>query len=109
VNFELQFQIARGLFKMVKRINNWDLPEEGISLEDLVKIGWYIVGPPDVVAERLAAIYRKSGGFGTLLLVTGKNWADRARRHRSLRRFMEEVAPRLRDFVPAPLAPVAGS
>ena len=39
-----------------------------------------------------------SGGFGTLLLVTGKDWATRAKRHRSLRLFMELVAPKLRGL-----------
>jgi hypothetical protein len=48
----------------------------------------------------LHAIYEDSGGFGTLLIVVGKNWADRERRARSMRLFMEQVAPQLRDLTP---------
>ena len=102
VSFELGFQIRRGLLALVKRLNKWEFPDENnIRFEELVDIGWYIVGNPDEVAERLASIYQASGGFGTLLLITGKAWADRERRARSLRRFMEQVAPQLRDLEPS--------
>ena len=102
VTFEVEFQIRRGLLALVKRLNNWhSLDEKNVRLEDLVDIGWYIIGGPDEVAEKLKSIYEASGGFGTLLLVTGKAWADRERRARSLRRFMEQVAPQLRDLKPS--------
>ncbi len=45
--------------------------------------------------------YEASGGFGTLLIVTGKKWATREKVFRSMRLFMEQVAPKLRDLVPA--------
>jgi len=100
VTFELQFQAARGLLKLVNRVNNWDLDENNVTLEQLVDIGWYIIGTPDEVADRLAKIYKDSGGFGTLLMITGKAWADRERRLRSMRLFMEYVAPQLRHLEP---------
>ena len=100
VTFELGFQAARGLLKLAKQVNKWDFDESNVTLEHLVDIGWYIIGTPDEVAARLAKIHRDSGGFGTLLMITGKAWADRARRFRSMRLFMEHVAPQLRDLAP---------
>jgi alkanesulfonate monooxygenase SsuD/methylene tetrahydromethanopterin reductase-like flavin-dependent oxidoreductase (luciferase family) len=100
VTFELQFQAARGLLKLVNRVNNWNLDDNNVTLEQLVDIGWYIVGTADDVAERLAKIYHDSDGFGTLLMITGKAWADRERRLRSMRLFMEGVAPQLRHLEP---------
>jgi hypothetical protein len=44
--------------------------------------------------------YEESGGYGVLLLVMGKHFGTRRLRARSLRRFAQEVAPRLRDLNP---------
>jgi hypothetical protein len=44
--------------------------------------------------------YEASGGFGTLLIATGKDWATREKRARSMKLFMEHVAPQLRDLEP---------
>ncbi len=41
-----------------------------------------------------------SGGFGTLLIVTGKNWATREKVFRSMRLFAEQVAPQLAGLAP---------
>ena len=53
------------------------------------------------MAKELRQFYEASGGFGTLLIVTGKKWATREKVFRSMRLFMEQVAPKLRDLVPA--------
>jgi hypothetical protein len=50
------------------------------------------VGSPEEVTRELKASWEKSGGFGTLLLITGKSWSTREKRDRSLRRFMAEEA-----------------
>jgi alkanesulfonate monooxygenase SsuD/methylene tetrahydromethanopterin reductase-like flavin-dependent oxidoreductase (luciferase family) len=100
VTVELQFQVARGLFKMLTQLNKWDIDENTVTLEQLVELGWYIIGTPYEVAERLTNIYTDAGGFGTLLMITGKSWADRERRLSSMRLFMEEVAPQLRHLEP---------
>jgi alkanesulfonate monooxygenase SsuD/methylene tetrahydromethanopterin reductase-like flavin-dependent oxidoreductase (luciferase family) len=92
--------MARGLFKMIKQLNKWDIDENNVTLEQLVEIGWYIIGTPDEVAERLTEIYTDAGGFDTLLMITGKSWADRERRLGSMRLFMEAVAPQLRHLEP---------
>ena len=103
VNFEADFQVRRGLFKMAQELFNWQFRDaKNIQLEDMVEVGLYVIGSPDQVAEKLKDMYVASGGFGTLLVVTGKNWADRQRRTRSLQRFMEAVAPQLRSLATAP-------
>jgi alkanesulfonate monooxygenase SsuD/methylene tetrahydromethanopterin reductase-like flavin-dependent oxidoreductase (luciferase family) len=66
-----------------------------MTFDDLVDMGIYIIGDPDTVAARLQQLYDESGGFGTLLLIAGKCWADREKRLRSIRLFADEVRPRL--------------
>ena len=55
---------------------------------------------PNTVARQLRGFYEAAGGFGTLLIVTGKDWATREKRERSMRLFMEQVAPKLEDLQP---------
>jgi hypothetical protein len=52
------------------------------------------------VYQLLVDFYKESGGFGTLLLVLGKDFGTRQQRMKSLKLFMREVAPRLRDLNP---------
>ena len=70
------------------------------SLDQLAEAGVYCLGDPDTVAKQLKEFYDASGGFGTLLLVAGKDWATREKRERSMRLFMEHVAPQLRGLEP---------
>ena len=98
INYEMTFQKARGLMRIVKDILP---PTTGeVSFDDFLNAGIYYIGDPDSVAKRLQEFYEASGGFGTLLLVSGKEWATREKRHRSLRLFMEHVAPKLRGLQP---------
>jgi alkanesulfonate monooxygenase SsuD/methylene tetrahydromethanopterin reductase-like flavin-dependent oxidoreductase (luciferase family) len=73
---------------------------EDITWDHLVDSGFFFVGDPDTVYSRIRRHYDESGGFGTLLLVVGKDYATRQQRARSLRMFMQEVAPRLRPLSP---------
>jgi hypothetical protein len=57
------------------------------------------------VTEQLLRFYERSGGFGLLMLLAGKDYGTREQRARSMRLFMEEVAPRLRDLDPDRDAP----
>src|SRR5437763_1267716 len=80
------------------------LPPSGdvmdITWDYLADGGHYFVGDPERVAGLIRNHYEESGGFGTLLLVMGKDYATRQQRARSLRLFMQEVAPRLRELDP---------
>jgi limonene 1,2-monooxygenase len=66
-----------------------------LTFDQAFDSGLFIGGDPDTVCRQLREVYEESGGFGTLLLVMGKDWASGAVRERSLELFMREVAPRL--------------
>lgn len=66
-----------------------------ITFEHLLEQGLVFVGSPDTVAERLAGFHAETGGFGTFLMVAGKNWASREQRDNSFQLFCEQVKPRL--------------
>ena len=100
VTHEVGVQAERGFLKMLKHVYNLDVPNGPTAIEHLAEAGMYFLGTPDEVAAQIKGFYEASGGFGTFLIVTGKNWADRERRLRSMRRFMEEVAPQLRHLAP---------
>jgi alkanesulfonate monooxygenase SsuD/methylene tetrahydromethanopterin reductase-like flavin-dependent oxidoreductase (luciferase family) len=95
VNLELSYQKQRGLLKYVLQKYQLPRPVDDMTFDDLVDLGIYMIGDPDSVAAKVQQFYAESGGFGTLLLVAGKCWADREKRLRSLRLFAEEVRPRL--------------
>jgi alkanesulfonate monooxygenase SsuD/methylene tetrahydromethanopterin reductase-like flavin-dependent oxidoreductase (luciferase family) len=73
---------------------------EDVTPELLIDRNVLMVGPPDRVYAQLREFYEKTGGFGTLLLVTGKDWGTNEQRANSMRRFMTEVAPRLEGLTP---------
>lgn len=73
---------------------------EDITWDHLVDSGFFFVGDPDTVYERIRHHYDESGGYGVLLLVMGKDYGTRQQRSRSLRWFAREVAPRLRGLDP---------
>ena len=100
ITHELGFQMKRGLIRILK--SSYQLPFTGddVSFDQLAEAGVYCLGEPDAVAKELREFYAAAGGFGTLLIVTGKDWATREKRERSLRLFMQEVAPKLRDLTP---------
>ena len=100
VNYELGFQTQRGLINILKSSFGMEFTGNVVTFDDVVDAGLYFIGPPDDVACQLRAFYEASGGFGTLLIVAGKSWATPDKCKRSMRRFMEEVAPQLRDLVP---------
>ena len=74
---------------------------EDVTINGLIDRELLICGEPERVYRQLRQFYDAVGGFGTLLLVTGKDWGTAEQRARSMRRFMVEVAPRLAPLVPA--------
>lgn len=75
---------------------------EDVNFDDVAAQGWFVLGDPDRVCQGIRQLYEDSGGFGTLLITMGRDWSTPEKRARSLRLFMEEVAPRLADLDPAP-------
>ena len=98
VNYELSFQVKRGLMNFARNVYKLPLTGDNITVEDVVEHGLYTVGTPDEVAKELKQAWEKSGGFGQVLMLIGKSWGTRATRERSMRTFMEQVAPQLRDL-----------
>ena len=100
VTQEVAVQAERGFLKMLKNVFKVDVPNDERAIEALVEAGFYLIGEPDRVAGQIRDFYDRSGGFGTFLMVCGKDWATREKRSRSMKMFMEHVAPQLRDFDP---------
>ena len=100
---EIEFQRERGLLRLVSKMLNLPKPAEELVFDDFVEAGVYMLGDPASVAKQLRTFYDDAGGFGTLMVITGKGWATREKRARSLTRFMQEVAPTLRDLEPTRL------
>ena len=78
-----------------------------LTFEKLIDSGFFICGDPDTVYRASRTFYDEVGGFGTLLLIVGKDWATREQRTRSMERFMAEVAPRLAALDPDKIRGVA--
>jgi len=76
------------------------LPPSGriddVTFDFLVDAGHLIVGDPETVYQRLVYYYNTVGGFGVLMFHMGRDYGTRRGRTRSMRLFMEKVAPRLR-------------
>jgi limonene 1,2-monooxygenase len=71
-----------------------------IKFDELVDRGNLIVGSPDTVAKGIRELYQQLGGFGTLMIHCGRDYATPERFVRSLGLFMREVAPKLRALDP---------
>ncbi len=80
-----------------------------LTFEKLIDDGFFFCGDPDTVYGQIKDFYDKVGGFGTLLLICGKDWGTREQRDRSMQLFMTEVAPRLADLVPDKPRQLAGA
>ena len=100
INYELGYQMKRGLIRLITANYGLALKADAVSFDELAEAGIYCLGDPDTVARQLREFYDAAGGFGTLLIVTGKNWATQDKVFRSMRLFMEEVAPRLAALEP---------
>jgi alkanesulfonate monooxygenase SsuD/methylene tetrahydromethanopterin reductase-like flavin-dependent oxidoreductase (luciferase family) len=73
---------------------------DDVTFDRMVETGSIYIGDPDTVYRGLKALYDEVGGFGVLLQTLGKDAGTRRQRVRSLRLFMEEVAPRLASLNP---------
>ena len=81
--------------RSLSRFSAGERPGRRRHLDQAFESGLFIGGDPDTVYHQLKDVYDRAGGFGTLLLVMGKDWGSPRSRRRSLELFMREVAPRL--------------
>ncbi|HLY64676.1 MAG TPA: LLM class flavin-dependent oxidoreductase [Chloroflexota bacterium] len=71
-----------------------------LTFDYMTDTGFYWIGSPDTVYRQVRECYEGSGGFGVLLLFAAQPMAATAQIARSMRLFMEEVAPRLAGLDP---------
>jgi alkanesulfonate monooxygenase SsuD/methylene tetrahydromethanopterin reductase-like flavin-dependent oxidoreductase (luciferase family) len=95
----IRWEIANTPHHQVERIPKGGTFDD-ITFDYLVDTANIFVGSPDTVHRRIVEFYRETGGFGVLLFHAGRDYATREKRARSMRLFMEEVAPRLRGLDP---------
>lgn len=73
---------------------------DDLTFDYMAETGYYWIGSPETVYQRIKRYYEESGGFGVLLLPVGLPIATPRKRARSMSRFMAEVAPRLASLDP---------
>jgi alkanesulfonate monooxygenase SsuD/methylene tetrahydromethanopterin reductase-like flavin-dependent oxidoreductase (luciferase family) len=100
VTHEIGLQAERGFLNVLSKLFGVDVPNNEHAIEVLVEAGFYVLGDCDSVAQKLTDFHEAAGGFGTFLYVAGKDWTTRENRARSMRLFMEQVAPQLRHLEP---------
>ena len=69
-----------------------------VGFDQLLEDGLMFIGSPETVAESLRRFHEEAGGFGTFLLVTGRDWGTLDQRRRSMAMFKREVMPRVADL-----------
>lgn len=73
------------------------LANESITVDYLLEQTW-IVGTPDECAQKLRALYKTVGGFGTVLMICHDWHPNVDKWTRSLELFAEKVMPQLADL-----------
>lgn len=69
-----------------------------MTFESMLASGNVIVGSPGTVVDAVRALYREVGGFGTFLLVAGRDFATPPQVEAMLRLFAREVRPALEQL-----------
>ena len=100
ITTEVAVQAQRGFLDMLRTVHGLEVPNDSSAIDYLVGSGLYLVGRPDEVAAQIKDFHDRCGGFGAFLITTGKDWATWEKRARSMRLFMQEVAPELRRLDP---------
>ncbi len=98
-NETIRWEIANTPHHQVERIPKGGTFDD-ITFDYLVDTANIFVGDPDTVARRIIEFHDLTGGFGTLLIHAGRDYATTEKRQRSMKLFMDEVAPRVRHLDP---------
>jgi alkanesulfonate monooxygenase SsuD/methylene tetrahydromethanopterin reductase-like flavin-dependent oxidoreductase (luciferase family) len=98
-NETIRWEIANTPHHQVERIPKGGTFDD-INFDYLVDTANIFVGSPDTVAKRIVEFYDVTGGFGTLMIHAGRDYATREKRARAMKLFMDEVAPRVRHLDP---------
>jgi alkanesulfonate monooxygenase SsuD/methylene tetrahydromethanopterin reductase-like flavin-dependent oxidoreductase (luciferase family) len=95
----IRWEIANTPHHQVERIPPGGTLQD-ITYDYLIDTANIFIGSPDTVTRRIRDFYDETGGFGMLMIHAGRDYATPEKRARSMRLFMEEVAPRLRHLDP---------
>ena len=71
---------------------------QDIRYDDLVDNGNLFIGSPDSVRRKIEHHFEVTGGFGVLLFHAGRDYATPEKLARSMKLFMDEVAPKVRHL-----------
>ena len=89
--FMLPLYFGLGLGRFLKR--DPSMPDEAVDLEYLADNLWF-VGSAETVADRIDDLQRRTGGFGSLTIVSYDATDERDTWDRSLQLLIGEVLPR---------------
>ena len=95
----IAWEIANTPHHQVERIPKGGTLND-ITYDYLVDTGNIFVGSPETVYRRIVDFYEQTGGFGVLMFHAGRDYATPEKLTRSMKLFMDEVAPRLRHLNP---------
>ena len=95
INYELGYQMKRGLIRLIK--SNYDIGLKGdeVTFDQLAEAGIYHLGDPDTVASNCANSTRPPAASARCSSSPARNGRRRDKVSRSMRLFMEHVAPKL--------------
>ena len=82
VTHEVGIQAERGFRTVLKRVYGVEVHNNDQALDALVEAGIYVLCDLDRVARKIRTYYEDCGGFGSFLLVGGKNWTTKENRAR---------------------------
>ncbi len=95
----IRWEIANTPHHQVERIPPGGTLQD-ITYDYLVDTANIFIGSPDTVTKRILDFYDATGGFGMLMFHAGRDYATRDKLARSMKLFMDEVAPRIRHLDP---------
>ena len=95
----IAWEIANTPHHQVERIPPGGTLQD-ITFDYLVDTGNIFVGSPETVRKRIEHHYEASGGFGVLNFHAGRDYATPEKLARSMKLFMDEVAPKIRHLDP---------
>jgi alkanesulfonate monooxygenase SsuD/methylene tetrahydromethanopterin reductase-like flavin-dependent oxidoreductase (luciferase family) len=96
-NQTITWEIANTPWHQIERVPPGGTLQD-ITYDYLVDSRNLFIGSPDTVYDCIKQLYGHVGGFGLLMFHAGRDYATREKRERSMRLFMQEVAPRLRQL-----------
>lgn len=75
----------------------------GLNAEQAMARGLLFAGNADTVYQQIREFYGKVGGFGHLVMIGRSGFMTHAEAEGGIKRFAQDVLPRLQDLVPVPV------